>query len=129
MAADNTYESTQVSVAELTKWAKKMQIVFPKNTRPLGIRQITGLDDVVFLKVEFDKREWLPFLKSVPIHNEEFSDSKRFFLGTDQGFWDPNQCPELPTAQALLSGGKVLNLGVDQSKAAIVTVYLMWHST
>lgn len=127
--ATGNYESMNVSPKELAELAKQMQVVFPPKTHPLGIRKLIGLDDAVFLKIEFSQDEWLQFLKTSPIQASDLSDAKRFFLGEDQGWWDPSQPTKLPTAQALLPEGKILNLGVDQSKSDLVIVYLMWHST
>ncbi|MBU4263925.1 MAG: hypothetical protein KKC76_18875 [Proteobacteria bacterium] len=112
-----------------TVLAAKMQLVLPPNAVILGIRETNGLDNSAFLKVQFDKDQWDQFLDASPLRSEEFSDERRYLLGPNDGWWDPERPKVLPTAQAHLAEGKVLNMGVDQSDTSKVVVYLMWHET
>lgn len=59
----------------------------------------------------------------------DFTEDKRYLLGPDEGWWDPERPASLPTAQAALPNGEYLNVGADRGDQARIVVYLMWHQT
>lgn len=118
-----------MSDERLADLAGKMRLTLPPDIRVLGVRELGGLDDAVFLKIEFVKEQWDPFLAASPMRDEEFSEERRYLLGPDEGWWDPGRPQALPTAQVYLPRGEVLNMGVDRSDPAKIVVYLMWHQT
>lgn len=111
----------------LSDWEVRMKVRFPENTEALGLREEPGRDDMVYLKVRMPKQAWAGFLEKSSVHPDDLDNAKRFFLGQDRDWWDPGKPAELPTAQASLPDGSVLNLGVDLSGATEATVYLRWH--
>lgn len=113
----------------LAALSAKMWINFPSGTRFLGVRETVGLDDAIFLKIEFDKEQWDHFIATSLLQDEEFSDERRYLLGPNEGWWDPERPQALPTAQAYLPQSKVLNMGVDRSDPTKIVIYLMWHGT
>jgi hypothetical protein len=44
-------------------------------------------------------------------------------------FWDPHKAPALKTGQARNAAGRVLSIGVDESRPDIVVLYIMEFST
>ena len=116
-----------MNTINLSEWERKMHVTFPEDTRALGLRVEPGMDDAAYLKVRMPVRAWEKFLEGSPVDPQDLDTAKRFFLGDDDDWWDPGKPAELPTAQANLPDGSVLNLGVDLSGATEATVYLMWH--
>ena len=112
---------------DLAVWEKRMHVLFPPGTKSGGIRMEAGMDNAVYLKVNIPADAWPGFLGASPVDPADLSDAKRFFLGPDNGWWDPGQREEVPTAQASLPNGSVLNMGVCLDGGDRVDVYLMWH--
>lgn len=113
----------------LAALSEKLSLTFPEGTKLRSVREESGMDSAVFAKLEFDAQQWDEFLADSPFADEPFTDEKRYLLGPDNGWWDPKKPKLLPTAQAQLPGGKVLNLGVDRGDQVRIVVYLVWHET
>lgn len=120
-------ETSTMNTINLPDWESKMHVTFPEGTQPLGLRVEPGMDDAAYLKVNIPMQAWEKFLEESPVHPQDLDNAKRFFLGDDKDWWDPGKPVELPTAQASLPNGSVVNLGVDLSGTTEATVYLMWH--
>ena len=112
---------------DLAKWETRMQVRFPNGATPTGIQMETGMDNAVYLKVQMPAAAWPRFVETSPVNPLDLSDEKRFFLGPDNGWWDPGQRKKVPTGQASLPDGSVLNMGVYSDGTDRVDVYLMWH--
>jgi len=116
-----------VNTINLSDWERKMHVTFPAGTRTLGLRVAPGMDDAAYLKVSMPVQAWGKFLEESPVDSQDLDNAKRFFLGDDNDWWDPGKPAKLPTAQATLPNGSVINLGVDLSGVTEATVYLMWY--
>ena len=123
----NDKETRIMSIINLPDWERKMHVIFPDNTEALGLKVEPGIDEATYLKVRIPKYVWESFLEESPVHLEDMDNAKRFFLGTDSDWWDPSKPVELPTAQASLPDGSIINIGVDLSKTSDAIIYLMWH--
>ena len=73
--------------------------------------------------------EHYAFLSHAPLSEIDFSEDKRYLLGPDDDWWDPERPESPPTAQAALPNAEFLNVGVDRSDPARFVLYLMWHQT
>ena len=120
-------EVTGSGEIDLSKWETRMRVRFPNGTTPKGIRLETGMDNAVYLKVQMPTVAWPRFVETSPVDPVDLSDEKRFFLEPDIDWWDPGQRKKVPTAQALLPDGSVLNMGFYSDGSDLVDVYLMWH--
>ncbi len=115
---------------QLAQLSTKVGLPFPADTKILGIRyDQSGPDGIVFAKLQLEAGQWDAFLATSPFVDEPFEDTKRYVLGPEDGWWDPKTPSLLPTANVNLPGGKVLNLGVDQSDNGVATLYLLYHET
>lgn len=113
----------------LSDWETVMHVKFPPGTEALGLMKLEERDSLVRLKVKMPAAAWPEFLGNAPIDEQDLTDKRRFFLGPDEEWWDPSKPASLPTAQARLANGSVVNIGVDQSGGETVIVYLLWHET
>lgn len=123
----NDKETKVMNTINLSDWEHKMHLIFPDNTIALGLMENPGMDEVAYLKVSIPKHSWKDFIGSSLFHLEDMENEKRFFLGTDNEWWNPGEPVDLPTAQASLPDGSIVNVGVDLSKTSDAIIYLMWH--
>ena len=107
----------------------ELNVALPPSTRVIGVERENGMDDLVGAKLEIPEPEWSHFIASTPIQPDAFRGGSRGMLGEDHGFWDPAQAPGLRTAQAVLPGTRVLNIGVSAPVNGIVVVYIVNHGT
>jgi hypothetical protein len=122
MNADGSAES-------LDSLGKELDLTFPVSARLLGVERESGMDDMVRLKVEMNAADLAGFLERSPIDPASFRSGPRGFLGQDRGFWDPHRAAQLRTAQAIVAGHRALNIGVDETRAGVVTLYIVNHGT
>ena len=114
---------------DLKALSEKVGLVFPAGTELLGVRGESGMDEALFAKVAIGAADWAAFLTRSPFEEADFDEGKRYLLEPDNGWWDPESVPSLPTAQAPLPESRYLNVGVDRRDPARFVVYLMWHET
>lgn len=67
--------------------------------------------------------------KTFQLEPSDFSEEKRYPLGPDRGWWNPNALGSLPTAQVMFDNGMVLNLAYQDIEENRVTVFLVIHGT
>ena len=108
---------------------KQVGLEFPAGAKLIGVHRERGADDLIAVKVEMPAAEWTGFLAKTPIDPSLFRPGERGLLGPDHDFWDPHQAKGLRTAETSLDQGRVLNLGYDDSRGAVVAVYVVNHGT
>ncbi|MCP5119956.1 MAG: hypothetical protein GY953_54860 [bacterium] len=113
----------------LDELSGKLGLRFPVDTELLAVTAESGMDDALFVKVAFGVDGWDFFLSHAALSEADFSEDRRYLLGPDDDWWNPEQPASLPTAQAQLPNGEFLNVGVDRSDPARLILYLMWHQT
>ena len=86
-------------------------------------------DALVRAKLLVTHAQWQGLLGCARLSPDDFEESRRYLLGTNDGWWNPRDPLLLPTAQQSLPGAKVLNLGIDRSDPEKILVFLMWHAT
>lgn len=86
------------------------------------------MDDYLRFKVEIDSRDLAAFLGSLPIPPEAFRPGTRGYLGSDEGYWDPQRAPRLRAGQKMLSDHRVLNVGVSDT-GNVAALYIVNHGT
>jgi hypothetical protein len=125
--ATNEKETGAMNTINLPDWEQKMHVIFPEKTEALGLKVDPGMDEVAYLKVSIPKHSWKGFIENSLFQLDDMDNAKRFFLGTDNDWWDPSKPLELPAAQAALPDGSIVNIGLDLSKESKAIIYLMWH--
>lgn len=101
----------------------------PEGTELLGIDDDGAIDSHLSAKLAFAPAALDQLLASLGLAPDAFADTSRYFLGTNQGWWDPETPPALPTAQIELAPGRILNIGIDRRDPQRPIVYLFWHTT
>jgi hypothetical protein len=124
----NSNDGRRVTKENLESVGKEVGLFFPAGTRLVGVHRERGADDLIAVKVEMPAGEWPGFVAQTPIDPALFRPGERGLLGPDDGFWDPHKAKNLRTAEAALSGARVLNLGYDDSRGSMVAVFVVNHS-
>lgn len=115
--------------ASLSKIAAITTLSLPADTLVLGLSEDGAIDSFLNAKLSLNLDELRVLFESVDLSDDDFEESKRYLLGQNNDWWNP-QTPEfLPTAQTTIAPGRILNLGVDRSDSARPVVYMLWHST
>ena len=122
-------QTKQESTQSVSKLGSELGLSFPPSTRIVGIRRESGIDDAVQAKLEIGKDELASFLAKTPIDPSAMRPGTAGFLGSDVEFWDPHKAQGLKTGQAKTAKGRVLSVGVDQSRSDVVIVYIMEFGT
>jgi len=108
---------------------KEVGLVFPAGSRLMGVHRERGADDLIAVKVEMPAAAWTGFVATTPIDRALFRPGERGLLGPDDGFWDPHKSKNLHTAETPLPHARVLNLGYDDSRGSVISVYIVNHGT
>ena len=108
---------------------KEVGLVFPDGSRLVGVHRERGADDLIAVKVEMPAAAWPSFVATTPIDPTLFRRGERGLLGPDDGFWDPHVSKNLRTAETPLPHARVLNLGYDDSRGNVISVYIVNHGT
>jgi hypothetical protein len=87
------------------------------------------MDDIVHIKLELAPEDVDSLIAQSKIDPASFAPGTGGLLGPDKDFWDPHRAPKLRTAQAHRPDARALNLGIDDSRAAVAVVYLVEHGT
>ena len=107
---------------------KEVGLVFPDGSKLVGVHRERGADDLIAAKVEMPAAEWPGFVAQTSIDPALFRSGERGLLGPDDGFWDPHKAKNLRTAEAALPHARVLNLGYDDSRGSVLSVFVVNHS-
>lgn len=102
---------------------------FTPGTRIVGVHRESGGDNAVFAKLEVPKTEFEQFWASTHIDRASMRSNERGMLGSDFEFWDPQKARTLATDQVELAGARWMNIGVDESRADVIVVYVLVHGT
>ena len=108
---------------------KEVGLVFPAGSRLVGVHRERGADDLIAVKVEMPAAAWPGFVATTPIDPTLFRPGERGLLGPDDGFWDPHESKSLRTAETPLPHARVLNLGYDDRRGNVISVYIVNHGT
>ena len=122
-------EAAKGDAERLKQIGARIGLSFPPSSRLQFTNDERGLDDAVRVKVTMTASDYEGFIASSPLSGAPLALEKRFFLGKNQGAWDPEAPKELPTGQVRLPNASVLNLGVDRSGGGQVVVFVFWHET
>ncbi|WP_299443286.1 hypothetical protein [uncultured Rhodospira sp.] len=101
----------------------------PEGAEVLGLREGGAIDSSLSAKVVFPPTALDRFVADLGLRPADFGETRRYLLGTNDGWWDPEAPPRLPTAHVEMAPGRVLNLGLDQRDPDRPVVYLFWHTT
>lgn len=122
-------QTKQESTRSVSELGSELGLSFPPSTRIVGVRRESGIDDAVQAKLEIGKGELAGFLAKTPIDPSGMRPGTGGFLGSDVDFWDPHKVQGLKTGQAKTAKGRVLSVGVDQSRPDVVILYIMEFGT
>jgi hypothetical protein len=120
---------TTQSAATLAELAREAGVPFPAAARLIGVARENGMDDLLRFKVEIPASDLAAFLATSPVPSEAFEAGERGLLGPDQGFWDPRRAQRLRTGQQVLPGQRALNIGIDDGRPDVVSIYVVNHGT
>jgi hypothetical protein len=133
LSCDTSKEEHPLSQEENTALLKELEestgIGFPQGVTLIRYERDLGSDALIRAKLAFTPEQWTSFVNASPLDPDTFEEEQRYLLGTNVGWWNPQDPPALPTAQALLPDAKVLNVGVDQANPNRITAFLVWHGT
>lgn len=116
--------------AEIEGLSRDLGLKIPITARILGVKRERGIDDAVFAKFEMSRAEWEALKFAAPLTGADFDKASKAYLPTDEGWWDPNHAEGVRAAQIELEGGRVLDVGIDDTRDRdLVVVYLVNHGT
>jgi hypothetical protein len=113
----------------LSELSKRIGLELPAGTELVGSARESGIDEAVRAKIALSPDGWSELLTRAALSETDFTDEKRYLLGKNDGWWDPERVTSLPAAQAEVAPGRFLDLGVDRSESSRILVYLLWHET
>jgi hypothetical protein len=113
----------------LGELAREAGVRLPAAARLIGVAREHGMDDLLRFKVEIPASDLAAFLATSPVPSEAFEAGERGLLGPDQGFWDPRRAQRLRTGQQILPGERALNIGIDDGRPDVVSIYVVNHGT
>ena len=122
-------QSALADLKPLEKITATTTLSLPSDTEIFGVSEDGAIDSFLSAKFSVSSEELGALLEAADLDEDDFEDSKRYLLGQDDDWWDPQTPKTLPTAQKMIAPGRVLNLGVDYSSCARPVIYLVWHST
>ncbi len=117
------------NLTHLRNLENSIDISFPEGPTLIRYERVTGSDALIRAKLIFTPGQWARFVNTSPIDRGSFIENKRYLLGTNDGWWNPQDSKALPTIQVLLPDAKVFNVGVDRSDSKAFLVFLVWHGT
>jgi hypothetical protein len=123
------HEMSEVNhpAATLEQLAREAGVQLPPAARLIGSARERGIDDLLRFKVEIPAAALPAFLATSPVSADAFESGEGGLLGPDQGFWDPSRAQRLRTGQQLLPGQRALNIGIDDGRPDVVTLYIVNH--
>jgi hypothetical protein len=131
--ADLRAENAEATMTENRSALERIRAVtgldLPPETGVVGVEEGGAIDSHLSAKLALAPSALEQFLASLGLAPDAFAEGRRYFLGTNQEWWDPQAPPALPTAQIELSPGRILNIGIDRSDPQRSVVYLFWHTT
>jgi hypothetical protein len=102
---------------------------FPQDSKLIYYEREMESDALIRAKFSFTPSQWQTFSKQLPMDPDTFEDEQRYLLGANSSNWNPQDTKQLPTSQALLPDGQVLDVGVDRTNPERFVVFLVWHRT
>jgi hypothetical protein len=123
-------EERPVATTDIGQLSRDVGLTLPAQARVVGVKRTRGPDDAIFAKVEVTPEDWSRVLSGAPFAARDLTPDSRGYLEPDEGWWDPSAPQALKATQVNLAGGRILNVGVDESRRpAAIVLYLMNHGT
>jgi hypothetical protein len=104
-------------------------IQLPPGTTVIQHAGASDSDALLRAKLAMGPEQFSTFLSTLSLTTDAFEDDKRYLLGTNDGWWNPEDPAALLTAQLQLRDAEVLNIGVDRTDPQRPLVFLLWHGT
>jgi len=122
--------------------AENMRLAFPPSTRVLGYYHakdpanrrfeiIPSPDDVIWLKIEIDRKDVQAFLATSPFAGKTLTPTDRgIMMGIlpGQPWWDADRPGHFLTGSAESPQARYLNILIDMDGGERAVVYLMWNT-
>ena len=121
--------------------AENMRLTFPPNTRVLGYYHakdpanrrfeiIPSPDDVIWLKIEIDRKDVEAFLATSPFAGKALTQTDRGMMGAlpGQSWWDADRPGHFLTGEAEHPQARCLRILIDMDGGERAVVYLMWFT-
>jgi hypothetical protein len=125
--ACNRGGSNMQSDVSIEQLGKRLGLQLPPGTQVVGVENESGLDDAIFAKLRVPSAYSQQFIRECGVTRLEphLAD----LLGPDRGFWDPHQANKLKVGDIPQASTRGLVIGVDESHADALVVYVMNHGT
>lgn len=116
--------------ADIEALSRELGLKIPNTSRIVGVKRERGIDDAVFAKFEMSRSDWGALQLRPPLSGADFDKAGKAYLPTDEGWWDPNHAEGVRAAQIEIEGGRVLDVGIDDTHGGdLVVVYVVNHGT
>jgi hypothetical protein len=113
----------------LSEIEKHTGVMFPYGATVIRHDIDLRSDALIRAKLVVTHAQWQGLLGCARLSPSDFEEGRRYLLGINDGWWNPRDPRQLPTAQQSLPGAKYLNVGIDRSDPERILVYFMWHAT
>jgi hypothetical protein len=120
-------ESVTESSKDLDALGKRLGIALPLGTEVVHVETESALDDAIFAKLRIPAARAEAFVQSLSV--SRFETGAADLLGPDQGPWDPHRAKGLRVGDVTSSSQRALIVGLDDSAAGVLVVYVMNHGT
>jgi hypothetical protein len=107
--------------------AKRLGLALPAGTQVVHVETESGIDDAIFAKLRVPSTRADDFIRS--LHVTRFQHGAADLFGPDRGAWDPHQAKALRVGDVLLPSTRGLVVGLDESRADALVVYVLNHGT
>ncbi len=117
--------------SDLDLCADVMQVSFPQQTRGLMMHyETSGIDDAIYLKVEFNLSDLDEFIQGSPFAEIELSGTENvMFPDSQMPWWDTQDVTRYLSGVVRLPEGRFLRILIDLVRGDACTVYLEWFET
>lgn len=133
-AVTNPGGSEQMSEADLQQRANaiaaQIGLALPAAARVEHAEAIEGRDDAARIVLVMSENAWQGMLRETPfgtIDPATFDHESVFFLGPDEGAWQPRADATIRVAQMKWRETEAMNVGIGDADGGDIRLYLFWH--
>lgn len=108
---------------------KNTGIKLPSHSNVLNYKNALGLGALHRAIILMDLPEFTKWIAKFSLTLEHFSEEKRYLLGPNSNWWNPQESATLPTTQIHMENGMAINLGYKYFQNNKVLVYFLYSGT
>jgi hypothetical protein len=119
---------SQPPEVDIDKLGRELELQLPPGTQVLGMESESGgPDDAIFVKLRVPSAHAEQFIRTCGVTS--FLSNAADLLGPDRGFWDPHHAKALRVGRVPMHASRGTIIGVDDSGADALLVYVVNHGT